>query len=154
MEVAFFDTSALAKRYIIEKGSAWVADFFSDEADSFAYIAEITIVELTSAIVRRSRGGSLSLDTAEELLGLFDGHLLSEYYVLELNSYLIDRARGIAESHGLRAYDAVQLAAAENLNRKQLNDDLPGVVVISADNEMLTAARAMGLRTENPNDNP
>lgn len=154
MEVAFFDTSALAKRYIDEKGSAWVADFFSDEVDSLAYIAEITIVELTSAIVRRSRGGSLSSDEAKELLDIFDSHLLSQYYVLELNSNLIDRARSISERHGLRAYDAVQLAAAENLNRKQLMDDLPGAIVVSADNEMLTAARAMGLRTEDPNDYP
>ncbi|NOT46822.1 MAG: type II toxin-antitoxin system VapC family toxin [Acidobacteria bacterium] len=154
MEVIFFDTSALAKRYIDEKGSAWIGYFFHDESDCLVYIAEITIVELASAIVRRSKGGSLSAEEARQLLELFDDHLSSQYYVLELNSKIIDGARGIVEKYGLRAYDAVQAAAAEHLNRNQMANDLPAVVLVSADLELLAAARAMGLRTEDPNDHP
>ena len=60
MAVYFFDTSALVKRHVTEVGSGWVRAQSAAKAGHTLYIAGITAVEMTSAITRRQRGGSLS----------------------------------------------------------------------------------------------
>jgi uncharacterized protein len=51
----FLDSSALAKRYIAETGSGWVQALADSAAANAVYVARITLVELVSAIARRSR---------------------------------------------------------------------------------------------------
>ncbi len=151
MEIAFVDTSALAKRYVDEAGSAWVLSLFSEDDSCLVYIAELTTVELTSAVVRRSKGGSLSAATASEILSDFDLHLLTDYFILEITSDLLANACGLVKVYGLRSYDAVQIATAGDLNRSQTERGLPSIVFISSDNELLAAAKSEGLSVENPN---
>ena len=152
MRLVFLDTSALVKRYIYEDGSEWIASLFENSTDTLYYIAEITTVELTSAICRRLQTDQAEIDQGERILNDFDLHLLWELIVLDIESDLISDARSLVRKHRLRAYDAIQLATAERLNRREITRNLPGVVLVSADLEMLEAARADGLQTENPND--
>lgn len=147
MRSLFLDTSALVKRYVDEDGSDWVSDLFLKREDSF-YIAELTLVEFTSAIARRINPSEF----VESVLNDFDYHLFSDLIVLDITSDLIQDAQSIVRQHRLRAYDAIQLATAQELNRREIARSLPGVVLVSADNEMIEAARAEGLQTENPND--
>jgi hypothetical protein len=51
--VYFFDTSAIVKRYIAETGTVWVQSLSDPSASHRIYLASITAVELTSAVVRR-----------------------------------------------------------------------------------------------------
>ncbi|HQU91604.1 MAG TPA: type II toxin-antitoxin system VapC family toxin [Pyrinomonadaceae bacterium] len=147
MRTVFLDTSALVKRYVDEVGSEWVSDLFQKREDSF-YIAELTLVEFTSAVLRRIR----PVEAAQRILNDFEFHLFSDLIVLDITSDLIQDAQSIVRRHRLRAYDAVQLATAEELDRRERARSLPGVILVSADNEMLETARANGLDTENPND--
>jgi hypothetical protein len=48
----------------------------------------------------------------------------------------------------------VQLASAKWLNRQLLGVGLPPLIFVSADKELLAAAQAEGLVTENPNQKP
>jgi hypothetical protein len=59
----------------------------------------------------------------------------------------------LAETHALRGYDAVQLAAALNVNSACA---AAGAVftLVSADGELNAAARAEGLAVEDPNLHP
>ncbi len=150
MEIIFLDTSALAKRYVSEKGSEWISRLCEPDTAGLIYIAEITTVEITSAITRRLNSGSLSTNEAEIALSAFDFHLLSDYFVLEINSNLLSEASLLVRLHGLRSYDAVQLAVAGNFNRRQIEMNLPVVTFVSADNELLAAAKSEGLLIENP----
>lgn len=150
----FFDTSALAKRYISERGSAWVTKACALASGNFIYIAEITAVEIASAITRRTRSGSLSFALAQAALARFEADLANEYFVLQVTSASLTEARSFAQTYGLRGYDAVQLAIAANLNRLQLAAALPPVTFVSADDELLVAAKGEGLPIENPNYHP
>ena len=154
MESMFLDTSALAKRYVDETGSEWISELFVSDEKVSVYIAELTSVELTSAIIRRSKGGYITSDEATAILNEFDSHLIRDYFVLEISPELLFEARLLVIKHGLRAYDAVQLAIAEFFNRGQIERNLAAVTFVSADNELLTAARADGLLTDNPNNYP
>jgi uncharacterized protein len=60
----------------------------------------------------------------------------------------------LAERHGLRGYDAVQLASAITIKDVQAALGLPISVFVSADKRLNAAASAEGLIVENPNDHP
>lgn len=151
MTYFYFDTSGLAKRYINETGSVWVRNACSFASGNVVFVAEITSVEITSAIIRRSRGGTLTIADAEASLSRFEADTLNEYITLEITSKLIADARRLVKTHGLRGYDAVQLSIAVSLNQSQIDMGLPVITFVSADNELLSAAESAGLTVENPN---
>ncbi len=153
-EILLFDTSALAKRYIRETGSSWVEVACDFTSGNILYIAEVTPVEIVSAIVRRRRGGTLTTQFARTALAQFERDLGHDYLILDVTSTEFQSARALAEKHGLRAYDAVQLAIAAHLNRRQLAAGLPIITLVSADAELLAAAQTEGLFVENPNNHP
>ena len=146
----FFDTSGLVKRHVTEAGSRWVRSLTQSGAAHVLYIARITAVEMVAAITRRQRGGSLSAAQAGAILGHFRRHLSGRYHVLEVNPALVSAAMDLSRKHGLRAYDAVQLAAALELNRNNQADGYGPVTLISADRELNAAAIAEGLAVEDP----
>ncbi len=67
---------------------------------------------------------------------------------------LLAEAMKLANSHGLRAYDAVQLAAAIELHKQWIYGGLGGITLVSADQDLNTAATAEGLMVEDPNAHP
>lgn len=154
MAVYFFDSSALVKRHVTEAGSAWVRSLTRAKAAHTLYIARITAVEITSAITRRQRGGGLSRAQAGAIFGHFRRHLTQRYVVLELTPSLMADAMLSARAHGLRAYDAVQLAAALEVNRIHQPAGLGPVTLISADQDLNSAAAVEGLAVDDPTTHP
>jgi hypothetical protein len=154
MAVYFVDSSALVKRYINEIGSTWVLSLFDPTLNNDVLIAAITGVEIVAAITRRARGGSISAMDAMAACTQFRSDLQPEYQVVEITENIINSAMALAEAHGLRGYDAVQLAAGREINALCIASGLPPVTFVSADNELNTAAASDGLLIENPNDYP
>ncbi len=60
----------------------------------------------------------------------------------------------LANSHTLRAYDAVQLAAALEILRQRHEAGWVPVTLISADHALNTAAMAVGVAVDDPNSHP
>jgi hypothetical protein len=154
MAVYFVDSSALVKRYINETGSTWVVGLFDPALNNDVLIAAITGVEIIAAITRRARGGSISATDATAACNQFRSDLQSEYQVVDITENIINSAMALAETLGLRGYDALQLAAGRQINALCIASSLPPVIFVSADNELNTAAASEGLLIENPNDYP
>jgi predicted nucleic acid-binding protein len=150
MAVYFFDTSALIKRHVTEEGSVWVRSLTSAKAAHTLYIARITAVEITSALTRRQRGGSLSKAQASAIYGHFRRHLTQRYVILDLTPSILASAMLSARAHGLRAYDAVQLAAAFEVNRIHQSGGLGSVTLVSSDQALNDAATAEGIPVADP----
>jgi uncharacterized protein len=110
----FFDTSSLAKRYTNEHGSAWVRTITLPQPDVFIYITEVTPVEMASALTRKQRNGDISQQAFTLAIDLFKNHLSTQYQTIELNRPILDEAFQLVLRHGLRAYDGIQLAAAQH----------------------------------------
>jgi uncharacterized protein len=146
--VYFLDTSAAVKRYVLEPGSAWTRNLTDPAAGHFLYIARITDVEMTSAIARR-RQSTLTLAQAASALNRFRQDFAQQYRIVEITIPLLRQASQLADTHVLRAYDAVQLAAA--LDIYQLD---PSLTLVSADADLNAAATAEGLAVEDPNTHP
>jgi predicted nucleic acid-binding protein len=151
--VYYVDASALAKRYVLETGSAWLRGLLDPATGSETFIVRITAVELIAAITRRERGGSLTPMDATIARTTFRADLTAEYQVVEVTEAIAQRAMDLAEAHGLRGYDAVQLAAALGVNTLSGAAGLP-LTLISADAELNVAAVAEGLVVDDPNAHP
>ena len=150
MAVYFFDTSGLIKRHVHEVGTRWVRSLTHEKAAHTLCIVRITTVEMVAAITRRQRGGSLSAAQAGAILGHFRRHLAGQYFVLEVTQALLSAAMALSRTYGLRAYDAVQLAAAQELDRQNKADGFGPITIISADRELNAAAFAEGLLVDDP----
>jgi uncharacterized protein len=66
--------------------------------------------------------------------------LAGRYTVVEITPHLLAASVRMANTHALRAYDAVQLSAALTLNAQGLAIGLGGVVLVSSDKELNAAA--------------
>lgn len=154
MSFLFFDTSALVKRYAREVGTTWVMDHFKASNNNYIYIARITLVEAISALTRRMNAGSInSVDAtkaATRLRRLFNKRLRK----VDITDQLIEQAASLAEKHGLRAYDALQLAAAIEIHNQRVAAKVSPLLLISANGALNTAAFAEGLLVDNPNNHP
>jgi len=152
--VYIFDSSAIVKRYVQESGTSWVQGQAHPRAGNLIYVARITGVEVCAAIARRMRGGTIPPPDAVASLARFRLDLAREYLVLEITVALLTDAMRLAESHGLRAYDAVQLAAALELNGRWLAAGLTGITLVSADQDLNIAVLVESLIVEDPNFHP
>lgn len=150
MSAYFFDSSALVKFYVEETGTPWVRSF-TDAEDNIIHPSSLAEVETVSALTRRLN--RRDIDQAE-----FDGacddlqqDFATQYRIVALTEAIIRNAASLARKHGLRAYDAVQLAAALETSRITAKVAATQLTVVSADAELNAAAIAEGLNVEDPN---
>jgi predicted nucleic acid-binding protein len=153
MAILFFDSSAIVKRYIAEVGSDWIAGLMAPTARNAVYIGVVSGAEVVAAFVRRRRGGSLTPDQESHAIAEFEDDWSNLYDLVRADRAVVSRAMLLAQRHGLRGYDAVQLASALEVNAlaQQFQDPF---LFVSADDELNAAATAEGLQVENPNLHP
>lgn len=136
--IAYLDASALVKRYVAEAGSADVNALIA--AASVVGTTAISRAEVSSALSKAVRLRLLSREEAASALQVFNAEWES-LVRLQLTEVLISRAATLAWEHGLRAYDAVHLAAAL-FWQDMLGDP---VTVASYDRQLREAAKVTGL---------
>ena len=154
MAVYFVETSALAKRYMAETGSVWLRALLDPSTGCSIYVVRVTAVEMIAALTRRERGGTLAPTDAAAARQAFRNDLATAYQVIEVTPALAYRAMLLAEKHGLRGYDAIQLAAGLAVHVRYLAMGLPALTFVSADTELNAAAMAEGLPIADPNTHP
>ena len=132
----FFDSSALAKRYVEEKGSDQVQAILSS-ASALA-VSVICIPEIVSALCRRRRERKVSIQEYQKA----KASLLSDIddaAVIGMTEEVIAQAVALLEQFPLRSADALHVASAS-----EWSTDL----FVSADDRQCAAARTHGLRVE------
>lgn len=152
VEFFFLDSSALVKRYIQEKGSAQIWAITRPQPRVRVALLRITWVEVLSALTRLHRAGRLATDSLQEEVAALHFHFDNEYRILELNRTLVTLAGELVQKHALRAYDAMQLASAMQLQQRSTSLQAARLNFVAADNQLLAAAKAEGLQTINPLD--
>jgi predicted nucleic acid-binding protein len=150
MPVCFLDSSALVKCYVAEAGCVWTRSILDDE-NNVVYVASLSRVETISALTRRLRRGDISQVEFDLACEQFRLDLTTQFEIVALTEQMIEEAGTLAEKHGLRAYDAVQLAAALDSSRVISQVELNQLILVSADIELNAAAMAEGLNVEDPN---
>ena len=113
--ILYVDTSALVKLYVEEAGRAAVVGQIAGAAA--VGTARVTYAEARAAFARKRRDGGLDHRGLRRVVERFDGEWAA-YTIVDMSDPVVRRAGGLAERHGLRGYDAMQLAAAIELQRE------------------------------------
>jgi len=142
----FVDTSALAKRYVREVGTAWVRSWIVPSAGNVIVISDLTTVEMIALLARQVRDGKLSVANETILSSVFLVHVEKRYISVQLDAAVLAPARTMARKHALRTLDAIQLSCALRAVAL-LNEPM---TFISGDNKLLAAASAEGFAIDNP----
>ena len=152
MNIYFFDTSALVKRYVDENGSNWVKDTTSEEKNNPIILSHITWVEVLSAFTRLNREKKLSESDMDESIEIFQYDWNFQYNSIEVDDYIIQSSGDLVRKYPLRAYDSIQLASALKLNSIFLITTPSAYQFVSADKRLINVAQNEGLETINPNE--
>jgi predicted nucleic acid-binding protein len=150
--ILFFDTSALIKRYLHEKGSTRVRRLLQTRSAVF-YQTFLTPLEMTSAFYRQHRDGRISIEALSLLLKSYAVHSRGEYLLVPHSESLTEMAVALLSRHPLRTLDAIQLASALKV-RNALPPGAPSFVFVSTDDRLVTIARQEHLEVDNPESFP
>ena len=137
--ILYLDTSALVKRFIVEKGSADVNALIS--VADLVGSSIISQVEMASALGKALRMDWINPTSAETTYQDFLGQW--QYFTrLMVSPGLIDRAAQLSWDFGLRGYDATHLASAlfwqESLDME--------IVLATYNRELWIAAKKSGIK--------
>jgi predicted nucleic acid-binding protein len=154
MPAYYFDTSALAKRYVVEVGSSWVQAVVAQQSGHMIYTSVLTQPEIVSALQRRVREGTLAADQAQQLARRVLEHMTQSYALTTITPPVNTQACVLLHRHPLRAYDALHLACALAVREPITRQQLSGPVFVAADDALLAAAAAEGFPVENPLQHP
>jgi predicted nucleic acid-binding protein len=146
----FFDSSALVKFYVAESGTTWVRSF-TDSEDNIIHASALARVETVSALTRRLRRSDITQAEFNDACDDLQQDFATQYRIVGLTEEIIEDAAVLAQKHGLRAYDAVQLAAALDTSRVVSQVDATELTLVSSDLDLNAAAAAEGLNVEDPN---
>ncbi|MQA08751.1 MAG: VapC toxin family PIN domain ribonuclease [Pseudonocardiaceae bacterium] len=136
----FADSSALVKLYVPEQGSQHVRSL------DVLVASQLASVEVPAAIWRKQRMGELSATDARLLVAAFEadyhGTQVSppRFAAVAVTQVILDVAARLTGVHGLRAYEAVQLATA----RLVMSADPECTTFAAFDKDLCTAAAAEG----------
>jgi len=155
MAAYLFDSSAVAKRYMQEVGSAWIRTLTDPATGHQCWLAEITQVEILAAFYKKARTGNLTQAQAQQAEAAFRNELPTHFQVIPLTSVLFPEAMRLVSTHPLRAYDAIQLAVALQLQAQRAHfGGLPALTFVSADQNLNQCAAVESLTVDDPNQHP
>lgn len=137
--IAFADTSAFLKLFLDKPHTSEVRALFV-RADTRPAVSRIAWIEASAALAQRIRhkaaDGPAVIRARQELRRNWP-----QFIKVEVAQTLLERAAEFSEAFGLRAYDVVQLASAQEL---RLAVDEP-VVFACFDRRLNQAAGVLGL---------
>lgn len=136
--IAYLDASALVKRYIVERGSKGTIALTADSEMTATSI--VSRAEVAAALAKAVRAGLVKDEVAQNAQRKFAGDWPDLVRVAVTES-LVERAEGLAWEHGLRGYDAVQLASALTW-QESVGEE---IVLATFDQQLWQAAKRSGL---------
>ncbi len=111
MAAWYWDSSALLKRYIVEKGSAWVRGMTGPAAGHDLYTVSLTGPEVSATLARLVRGRHLTRTAATRADAGFRRDWDNLFEIVVIDRQLATVSMDVARRHALRGADAIHLAA-------------------------------------------
>ena len=142
MSWAYFDTSALIKRYVDEAGRQEVLQVLRRHQ---CVASAVLSVEFRSALRRRVADGSLDARRVPEILKRF-GTDREFWALVEVRGEVLQAAEKLVARHPLRTLDAIHVASAQLFAARLAALEL---TFVSADARQIAVAATIGMATEN-----
>lgn len=135
--IAYLDTSAFIKLIIREPGSDEAASIW--ERARLITSSRLLYPEARAALAAAVRSGRAPSRNAVALRRELED-FWGDVACVEVTPTLASRAGDLAQAHRLRGYDAVHLSSV-------LEVEAAGTILVTADDELAMAARAIGVPT-------
>ncbi len=145
VKTLFLDSSALIKRYVLEKGSQELRHYLTDTEAPTLILSQITQAELYSAIMRRHREGTFASVAVETFEEVFKQHNSLEYNVINISQPVVDQAVRLLKTHSLRTADAIQLSCCLTAKRRLPKKNADTFEFLCADKRLIEAALSENL---------
>jgi len=150
MALFYLDTSALVKRYRSEQGSDFLAELLDNPpANDRFYLSFLSVLELTSGLLRLAKAGQISDELAREALSTYRSDLRELLRLWPLGENIFVSAIDVVEQHRIRSADAIHLATVLAVSQAEPETEL---VLVSSDRELVQATQDAGLTVVNPED--
>lgn len=137
--IAYLDASALVKRYIVERGSRETVALTADSEMTATSI--VSRAEVAAALAKAVRAGFVADEVARSAQRRFTEDW-PDVVRVPVTDALMERAEGLVWEHGLRGYDAVQLASALSW-QESVGEE---IVLATFDQQLWEAAKRSGMR--------
>jgi hypothetical protein len=145
------DASALAKRYVPEKGVAQVNAILDTVPAERICVLNVGMGEVMSILVRKRNSGAITAAEFTQAAAEFKAEIVRARHLtnLSVTSRLIIASFPLIVAHSLNSTAAIILKSALAIARKLRvgGDDL---VLVASDHRLLRAAKAEGLATFDP----
>jgi predicted nucleic acid-binding protein len=138
------DSSAIIKNYSPEVGSQWVQQLIAIYPTHTVSLSELTKIEFSSALARRVREFTLSINDFYKIRAVFLEDTKSMYKLSDINKAIIDKSIELTQNHAIRTLDAIQLSTAIIINQ------VYPLTFVSSDNRILAIAQQEKLPIDNP----
>jgi uncharacterized protein len=133
--IAYFDTSAVIPLLIGEPSSVNCTRLWNEAARSIS--VRLLYPEARAALTRAQRMGRITTRQHEAAVAELET-IVTEIDHVEITAELARSAGDLAQTHHLRGYDAVHLAASIAALDAEL-------VLVTGDNDLASAARSLGV---------
>lgn len=135
---AYFDTSAVVKRYVDEPGRRAVLQFLR----RYDLVSSAVLpVELRGALRRRATEGTLDAPRVPAILKRVAGDR-AYWTLVEVGTEVLAAAETLVATHPLRTLDAIHVASAQLFAARVT---APELIFVSADSRQTEAAAAVGM---------
>jgi uncharacterized protein len=140
MDYAYFDTSALIKRYVEELGRREVLALLRNNQ---CVVSAVLPLEVRSALRRRVTEKTIEAKRVPAILKRLTADR-AYWTVIEVSREVLATAEALTSAHPLRALDAIHVASAKLFADRAAPQ---GFTFVSADMRQANAAEALGFQT-------
>jgi predicted nucleic acid-binding protein len=139
VDYAYFDTSALIKRYVEELGRREVLTLLRKNQ---CVVSAVLPVEVRSALRRRVAEKTLD---AKRVTGILKRLAADRAYwtIIEVSREVLATAESLSGAHPLRALDAIHVASAKLFGDRTAPQTF---TFVSADVQQINVAEALGIK--------
>ncbi len=154
MGIYFLDTSAIVKRYCLERGQSWIQSLCNPLQGHILFISQAALVEVVTAFCRKAYLREISITQRDEFIDAFRADCENSYIIEPVTDAIYTAAGNLCRFYNLRAYDAVQLTCALSIREEALADQTSSPIFVCADKRLVEFACAEGLVADNPQNHP
>jgi predicted nucleic acid-binding protein len=140
MSYAYFDTSALIKRYVDESGRREVLTVLRE---SECVVSAVLPLEVRSALRRRVTEKTLDAKRVPAILKRLAADR-AYWTIIEVSREVLASAEALSDAHPLRALDAIHVASAKLFVDRTATQ---AVTFVSADARQTSVTEALAIKT-------
>jgi predicted nucleic acid-binding protein len=154
MKFFYIDASALCKRYVPEKGTPVMNHLFASVNREQMMCLMIGAGEVISIFVRKKNSQQITSIVFAQAMADFRAEVIdaSDFELISPNDAQIMASWYLIEKYSLNSNDAILLRSVLDTGLG-LNHQYDDLVLVAADERLLRAAMAEGLKTFNPEKN-